>query len=121
MGFKLQEIKRILKEHDVRDPRGCLRAIEEVAFRKSMVKPITPEPLLTLTITDLGQSGVLKIKSKKTVESKHIHLAIDGLHELADRKAAEGGGCKGCAEVSQPLSELFAKFEAELQAKREGK
>ena len=120
MSLKLKEIKRILKEHDVRDPRGALLAIEQVISRKSVTKQV-----LKLEAIDHGDRAALHIKSLKNIEPKHVRLAIDGLRELADRKAAqcEAGECATCTDrppVKELLANLFAQFEAE-QLKRGGK
>jgi hypothetical protein len=124
MSFKLKEIKRILKEHDVRDPRGCLLAIEKVVFQKNPEKKI--KPVLVLTVTDHDNHGEVEIKSRKDIQPRAVALAIDGLRELANRKSAESGECKGCSDlppVKELLAHLFAQFEAEQQAKhnKEGK
>jgi len=114
MSRKLEAIKRILKEADVRDPRGTLIAIEGVINTKSEgVKPI-----LKLEVIDHGDRGEVHIKSHKQIEPKHVDLAIDGLRDLAKRKAAEQGECNDCKPpVKELLEHLFAQFEADLQKK----
>jgi hypothetical protein len=102
MSSKLKEIKRILKEHDVRDPRGCLRAIEDVINSERS----GPKPVLKLEVIDHGHRGELIVKSLKTIEAKHVGLAIDGLRELAINKAAEcEEGCRrSCWPTCSPSS-----------------
>jgi hypothetical protein len=113
MSKKLEAIKRILKEHDVRDPRGALQAIEGVLSTKSEgVKPI-----LKLEVIDYGDRGEVHIKSHKQIEPKHVGLAIDGLRELAVKKNKECRECEGKPPVKELLEHLFAQFEADLQKK----
>jgi hypothetical protein len=112
MSLKLKEIKRILKEHDVRDPRGALQAIEGVINTERGY----PKPIFKLEVIDHGDRGECRYKSGKDIEPKHLGLAIDTIRDLAVKKAKERGDeCK--PPIKELLEHLFEKFEAELQKK----
>jgi hypothetical protein len=112
---RIKQIKRILKDGDVRDPRGALAAIEQVLAAKPA--RTEPKPVIKLEVIDHGDRGELRIKSHKQIEPKHIGLAIDGLRDLAIKKTRECNECKGKPPVKELLETLFAQFEADLQKK----
>ena len=119
---RIQQIKRVLKEADVRDPRGALIAIEQIVKTKNPEKKI--EPAIKLEVIDHGERGELRIRTIKKLEAKHIGLAIDGLRDVAAEKLREriegDAGCEGCgaaSPVKELLSNLFAQFEAEIAKK----
>jgi hypothetical protein len=117
VSLKLSEIKRILKESDVRDPRATLLAIEKVAFQKNPDTKI--KPVLRIDVTDRG-NGYMEVTlcgDEDAVLPIHAHAAIKGIKGYGEMRAAkskEYEECKGCPEAasaSTPRAELFAQFE----------
>lgn len=118
---RIKQIKRILKEHDVRDPRGALAAIEQVAFQPKAEKPEQVEPLLTLTMTRTGKNTMEAAVrfDKENLQPRHVTKAIESLQDFGNDVFGECNDpdCPVHGENAKPtsLNELFKQFEAEAQ------
>lgn len=123
---RIKQIKRILKEHDVRDPRGALQAIEQVVSQPKAEKPETTKPLLQMALIKTSPE-TLEIAvqfDRDNLQPRHLVKAIESLNEFGND--VFGGECDdpncpvhGNAAAAGPLSELFKKFEeAALAAKK---
>jgi len=114
---KLKEIKRILKEHDVRDPRACIQSIENIAFQKNPEKKV--KPALRVDVIDDGE-GVMEVKMcgvEEDVLPRHVGAAMKMLSAYA-LKRAETVATK--PECNPTLRKLFAQF-AEEEARNNKK
>lgn len=120
MGIsRIKQIKRILKDHDVRDPRGALQAIEQVVAQKN-TDPRKPVAVIKVFDQPEGK-GSLKSRVeieyfKHRLEPRHLKAAI-----IATKASGDdiwGGPDEAqCDDPNHPvhgtelLSELFKKFE----------
>lgn len=90
---RIKQIKRIIAEHDVRDPRGALFAIEEVLKQK---KPAAdkqpPKPLFNMTLDRVGNKTTCTIQfDREKLKPGHVVKAIDLLQEFGSD--VFGGEC----------------------------
>ena len=124
---RIKQIKRILKEHDVRDPRGALQAIADVIAQP---KPDPIKPLLQLQLVRTGEKqATSEVKcDRENLKPTHLGFAIESLNDFGNDLfgACDDPNCPvhgtnavaGAGLVS--LGELFKKFEAEALAKKGG-
>lgn len=127
---RIKQIKRILKEHDVRDPRGALQAIEQVVSQPKAEKPETTKPLLQMALIKTGPK-TLEIAvqfDRDNLQPRHLVKAIESLNEFGND--VFGGECddptcpvhgNAAAAAAEPLSELFKKFEEAALAANKNK
>ena len=124
---RIKQIKRILKEHDVRDPRGALKAIEQVVAQPKAAAEKPTKPLLQLVLTGAGDKMLnLAVKfDPNNLKPDHVVRVINLLQEFSNDTF--GGECNdpNCpvhGTGATDLGELFEKFEqaaiAEAQKKR---
>ena len=116
---RIKQIKRILKDHDVRDPRGALQAIEQVVKQKS-TDPRKPVAVIKVFDQPEGK-GQLKSQveigySKRRLEPRHLKGAIIATQACGDDiwggPDEEQGGDPNCPVYgTEALSELLKKFE----------
>lgn len=120
---RIKQIKRILKEHDVRDPRGALNAIEQVVKQPKSI-PLTEadkpaaEPLLQLALVRTSPKTVaVTVKfDRDKLTPYHVVKVIESLEQFGsatfDGEQCDDPDCPahGKAAVTD-LSELFEKFE----------
>lgn len=122
----IKQIKRILKEHDVRDPRGALQAIEQVVAQPKAEKPAT---VLTLSLIRTGSKTmecIIKTDPEQLLP-RHVVAAQDILQQFGEEKfggecndpecPVHGENAKPAEALSTHLKELFDKFEAEQLSK----
>ncbi len=99
MGKKLDEIRHILKEHDVRDPRGALVAISNVLIA-DIIKDKAAKPLITAqlfaNVDGKGGEVHVTINKARPIEPKHLVTLIDALGEFGNEKFGECPGCENC-------------------------
>jgi hypothetical protein len=122
---RIKQIKRIIAEHDVRDPRGALFAIEEVLKQKKPKAEAQAKPLFNMTLDRVGNKTVCTIQfDREKLKPGHVVKAIDLLNEFGSD--VFGGECddpdcpvhgKAAAGVETTLGELFKQFEAEAKNK----
>jgi hypothetical protein len=117
---RIKQIKRILAEHDVRDPRGALQAIATVVEQKKPAAEKPPKPLFNMTLDRVGNKTTCTIQfDREKLEPGHVVKGIDLLNKFGSD--VFGGECDdpdcpvhGENKVTG-LDELFKKFEAEAQ------
>jgi hypothetical protein len=103
---RIKQIKRIIANADVRDPRATLIAIEDVL---SQEKPKKPVPALMFIAERINESRMgVTIKSDKSLTEPEMCGLIDTM-----RKHREVVFGSPDAQV-MPLHELFAALEADL-------
>ena len=73
---RIKQIKRILKEHDVRDPRGALNAIEQVVKQPKSI-PLTEAAqkcsrIRQLSVAELLAETIRRISKEDSVSSLFI-------------------------------------------------
>lgn len=120
---RIKQIKRILKEYDVRDPRGALQAIATVVEQKKPEADKPAKPLFNMTLDRKGNKTVCTIQfDREKLKPGHVVKAIDLLNEFGSD--VFGGECddpdcpvhgKAAAGVETTLGELFKQFEAEAK------
>ncbi len=97
MSRKLKEIRRILTEHDVRDPRGALAAVEQTLNSKNPNPEKKVKPLITATLTEhSGAAGEVKVVTGEGFEPKHLIALIESLNHFGNEKFGECPGCENC-------------------------
>lgn len=139
MSKKLAEIKRILRDHPVTDPRGALDAIEGAIKTKSPVKKVRPLLVAKLTANAEGTGGEIEVivSRKQQFVPNHLRTLIMGLNEFGNERFGGCGeaDCEACnptAETGKPfdqadldrnqeLAQMFAKIGAVIRAKLEAK
>ena len=121
---RINQIKRIVKDHPVTDPRGALLAIEQVLAQK--------EPkdgrVISIKVFDVpGSKSALKcgveIKfSRSRVEPRHLNAALAGITEFGDNLF----GSSECDDPDCPVHgaeagvDSFIKDQLEKLAKNKG-
>lgn len=133
---RIKQIKRILKDHDARDPRGAILAIIDVieqpkAKPKAKINPdLTPKPVATIRVFD-NPKGNKALKSVvaidyngEQIEPRHLAAAFTATRELGDELF--GGDGEKCEDPNCPvhgktagnnsLRDLLEQFNAEAQA-----
>lgn len=133
MSRKLKEIRRILTEHDVRDPRGALGAIEVALNSKNPNPEKKVKPLIAATLTQTGNGqGEVAVVTAEGFGPKHLVTLIDTLGEFGNEKFGECPGCENCQpelegeEVKldpaflEVLRGIAAKLKASQANKKEG-
>ena len=125
---RIKQIKRILKEHDVRDPRGALQAIEQVVKQPKAEKSEATKPLLQLALVRTGPKNVSVAVQfdKNNLAPRHVVKVIESLEQFGS-DIFGGEECNdpdcpvhGKAAATEPLSELFKKFEEAALNKNKG-
>lgn len=129
MSRKLKEIRRILTEHDVRDPRGALVAVEQTLNSKNPNPVKKVKPLITASLTKTGNGqGEVAVVTAEGFGPKHLVTLIDTLGEFGNEKFGECPGCENCqptgnADISPITVELLRDIVAKIKAaqpKKEG-
>ena len=133
MSRKLKEIRRILTEHDVRDPRGALGAIEVALNSKNPNPEKKVKPLITATLTENSdRTGEVKVVTAEGFTLKHLIALIESLNHFGNEKFGECPGCENCQselegeEVKldpaflEVLRGIAAKLKASQANKKEG-
>ena len=114
---RIKQIKRILKDHDVRDPRGALQAIEEVLKQKKPAAEKPTKPLINMTLDRVGNKTTCTIEfDREKLKPGNVVKAIDLLQQFgSDVFGGEWDDpdrpVHGENKVGG-LDELFEKFEA---------
>ena len=114
---RIKQIKRILKDHDVRDPRGALQAIEQVVAQPKAKKPKAPKPLLQLALVKTGPKTVSVAVQfdKDNLKPRHVVTTIESLEEFgADifgSEQCDDPECPVHGKATSDLGALFKKFE----------
>ena len=130
---RIKQIKRILKDHDVRDPRDALLAIEQVVAQPKVEKSEQVvegnKPLLQLVLVKTGDKKInVAVKfDSQNLTPRHLGKVIDSLHEFGND--VFGGECNdpncpvhGTGAEPADLGELFKKFEqAAIAEAKKGK
>ena len=98
MSNKLEQIKRILKEYPVTDPRGAMLAIEVVIETKPLHKKA--KPVLRVDVFDKG-TGVMDVimfgsGPEENLEPKYVGAVIKAMKSYAAKRAEQA--CEGCDE-----------------------
>lgn len=119
---RIKQIKRILKEHDVRDPRGALNAIEQVVKQPKSI-PLTEadkpaaEPLLQLALVRTGPKTVtVTVKfDRDNLAPRHVVKVIESLEQFGSDtfggEQCDDPNCPVHGTGATDLGELFEKFE----------
>lgn len=130
----IKQIKRILKDHDVRDPRGALNAIEQVIELAQHSKQSKPKPVASIRVFDNPvsekplKSVVVIDYDDKRIEPRHLIASIRLSRELGDNlfgnpgKKCDDPNCPVHGKGATNLAELFKKFEeAAIAEAKKGK
>lgn len=128
---RIKQIKRILKEHDVRDPRGALQAIKQVVAQPKADKPEQvvegDKPLLQMVLVKTGENrlNVMVKFDSKNLKPGHLVKVIDAMKDFGNDtfgSECDDPNCPVHGTGATDLGELFEKFEqaaiAEAQKKR---
>ena len=118
---KLKQIKRIVKNHDVRDPHGAIAAIEEVLAQPKKPKDKGQTPILQLTLTRTNSAilGCVIKTDHEQLQPKHVTVAIESLIEFGNEKYGQSEcndpecpvhGSNNTQSTSAELKELFDKI-----------
>ena len=117
---RLKQIKKIVKKHDVRDPRGALAAIEQVLAQPKEPKDKGPTPILQLSLvrTNSAVLGCVIKTDPEQLQPKHVTVAIESLIEFGTEKYGQSEcndpECPVHGEstktTSTDLKELFDKI-----------
>jgi len=127
MSRKLKEIRRILTEHDVRDPRGALVAIEVALNSKNPNPEKKVKPLITATLTQTGNGeGKVEVVTAEGFEPKHLIALIESLNHFGNEKFGECPGCEKCqpelegeeVKLDPAFLEVLRGIAAKLKASR---
>ena len=127
MGRKLKEIRSILTEHDVRDPRGALVAVEVALNSKNPNPEKKVKPLITATLTQTGNGeGEVKVITGEGFEPKHLIALIESLNRFGNEKFGECPGCENCqpelegekVKLDPAFLEVLRGIAAKLKASR---
>lgn len=103
---RIKQIKRILANGDVRDPRAALVAIEAIV---SQEKPKKPVPALVFIAERINESRMgVTIKTDKSLTEPEMNGLIDTMRK--HREVVFGSP----DAQTMPLHELFAALEADL-------
>ena len=125
---RIKQIKRILKDHDVRDPRGALKAIEQVVEQPKAEQPTEGnKPLLQMVLVKTGDNKLnVAVKfDNKNLTAGHLAKVIDAMNEFGNDvfgSECDDPDCPVHGTGATDLGKLFEKFEqaaiAEAQKKR---
>jgi len=130
MSRKLKEIRRILTEHDVRDPRGALGAIEVALNSKNPNPEKKVKPLITATLTQTGNGqGEVEVVTAEGFGPKPLIALIESLNHFGNEKFGECPGCEKCqpelegeeVKLDPAFLELLRGIAAKLKASRTNK
>ncbi len=130
MSRKLKEIRRILTEHDVRDPRGALGAIEVALNSKNPNPEKKVKALITATLTENSdRTGEVKVITGEGFEPKHLIALIESLNHFGNEKFGECPGCENCQpelegkelKLDPAFLEVLRGIAAKLKASRTNK
>ena len=128
---RIKQIKRILKDADVRFPHNTIDAIRAVVVQSKPEKAEPAKPAVTIRVFDdprsdgpLG-SGVEIAFSRRSVEPRHLKAAMIAAQKLGDKLFADGEQCddpdcpvhgvKSGIAAMTTLDELFKQFEADAK------
>lgn len=89
---KLKEIKAIVRDFDVRDPRDALFAIEQVLKAKVTGKQ---KPVFKVEVFDQGEVLKVDVSGRRTVKPKHTLCAIKAIKQFIAEKQ-KGCDCPEC-------------------------
>lgn len=117
---RIRQIKRILKEQDVRDPRGTVAAIAQVV---ATVPPKNGNSKVAVIEVRNEPSGTGPLKtevtigfSKSRLEPRHLIAVTLAIKDAGDKLFSGDGECNDPAcpvHGSTTLNELFKQFEAD--------
>lgn len=120
---KLKQIKRIIKDHPVTDPRGAMLAIETVVEQENPERKVRPNFRVDVFETDDGFD--VKIKGCDDLRPCHVKAAQQAIKDFIAKKIAEQDAERGQAEgeldpehkarierAATILSNSFAKLNA---------
>lgn len=125
---RIKQIKRILKDADVRYPNNTIDAIRAVVVQSKPEKAEPAKPAVTIRVFDDPRSdkplgcGVEIAFSRRSIEPRHLKAAMIGAQQLGDKLYADGEQCDdpdcpvhGVKSGITTLDELFKQFEADAK------
>ena len=123
---RIKQIKRILKDWDVRDPRGALDAIKEVTDQPKPAAEKPAKPLLEMTLNRFGNKVVCAVKfDPNNLKPIHVAKTIESLKDFANdvfSGECDDPNCPVHGDAATDLGELFKKFEeAAIAEAKKGK
>ena len=112
---KLKQIKRIVKDHPVTDPRGAMFAIEMTLAQKNPERKVRPNFRVDVYETDTGFD--VKIKGCDGLRPCHAKAAQQAIKDFIAQKGQAEGELdpehKARIErAATTLSDIFAKLNA---------
>ncbi len=100
--LKLKEIKAIVRDFDVRDPRDALFAIEQVLKAKVTGKQ---KPVFRIDVFDEGDTTKVEFKGGDSVKPRHVKCVLKAIKQFVVEKQ-NNCNCPGCqAERADVLGE----------------
>ena len=124
MSRKLKEIRRILTEHDVRDPRGALVAVEQTLNSKNPNPVKKVKPLITASLTKTGKGqGEVEVLTAEGFKVKHLIALIESLNHFGNENCQpelEDKELKLDPAFLEVLRGIAAKLKAAQANKKEG-
>lgn len=125
---RIKQIKRILKDADVRYPNNTIDAIRAVVVQPKSEKAEPTKPLVTIRVfNDPRSDGSLKcgveiVFSRRSVEPRHLKAAMLATLQLGDKLFASDEQCDdpdcpvhGVKGATVTLDELFKQFAADAK------
>lgn len=121
---RIKQIKQIVKDHPVTDPRGALAAIEQVLAQPKEPKDKGPTPILQLSLvrTNSAVLGCVIKTDPEQLQPKHVTVAIESLIEFGNEKYGQSecndpecpvhgeSAIQSATVSSEELKDLFDKI-----------
>lgn len=122
--LKLKEIKAIVRDFDVRDPKGAMIAIEGV-INAEISGTKKQKPVFKVEVFDQGEVIKVDVGGRRTAKPKHVKCAVKAIKQFIAEKQMDCD-CPACqaeraAKTGEPavqpgdgskLGELLASLRA---------
>lgn len=82
---KLKQIKNVVRNFDVRDPRGAMEAIEHILKAESLV-PKEPKPVLTIKVFDNGTQIDVNLKHIDAIDPAIVLAAKEAINQFGQSR-----------------------------------
>lgn len=107
---KLKEIKAIVRDFDVRDPRGALFAIEQVLKAEVTGKQ---KPKFRVSVFDDGPFIRVDVDDLKTAKPRHVKCAVKAITQFITEKRKDCDSPVCQAERAAKTGEQDVQFDGE--------
>lgn len=92
--LKLKEIKAIVRDFDVRDPRGAMFAIEQV-LDAEISGTKKQKPVFKVEVFDQGEVIKVDVSGLRTAKPKHVKCAVKAIKQFIAEKQKDCD-CPAC-------------------------